>query len=34
LTPEQRAKADLMRQQVRQMIKQRIQQRLSQASTG
>jgi Spy/CpxP family protein refolding chaperone len=34
LTPEQRAKADLMRQQVRQMIKQRIRQRLSQGSNG
>jgi len=34
LTPEQRAKADLMAQQVRRMIKQRIQQRLSQASNG
>jgi Spy/CpxP family protein refolding chaperone len=34
LTPEQRAKADLMSQQVRQMIKHRIQQRLSQASNG
>ena len=34
LTPEQRAKAALMRQQVRQMIKQRVQQRLSQASNG
>jgi Spy/CpxP family protein refolding chaperone len=34
LTPEQRAKADLMRQQVRQMIKQRIQRRLSQGSNG
>ena len=34
LTPEQRAKADLMRQQVRQMIKQRIQQRLGQGSNG
>jgi Spy/CpxP family protein refolding chaperone len=34
LTPEQRAKADLMTQQLRQMIKQRIQQRLTQASNG
>jgi Spy/CpxP family protein refolding chaperone len=34
LTPEQRAKADLMRQRVRQMIKNRIQQRLSQGSNG
>jgi Spy/CpxP family protein refolding chaperone len=34
LTPEQRAKAVLMRQRVRQMIKQRIQQRLSQGSNG
>ena len=34
LTPEQRAKADLMRQQVRRMIKNRIQQRLSQGSNG
>ena len=34
LTPEQRAKADLMRQQVRRMIKQRIQQRLTQGGNG
>jgi Spy/CpxP family protein refolding chaperone len=34
LTPEQRAKAVLMRQRVRQMIKNRIQQRLSQGSNG
>jgi Spy/CpxP family protein refolding chaperone len=34
LTPEQRAKAALMRQQVRRMIKQRIQQRLSQRGNG
>jgi Spy/CpxP family protein refolding chaperone len=34
LTPEQRAKADLMRQQLRQMIKQRIQQRLTQGGNG
>ena len=34
LTPEQRAKADVMIQQVRQTIKQRIQQRLSQGSNG
>ena len=34
LTPEQRAKAVLMSQQVRQKIKQRIQQRLSQGSNG
>jgi Spy/CpxP family protein refolding chaperone len=34
LTPEQRAKADLMTQQLRQMIKQRVRQRLSQGSNG
>ena len=34
LTPEQRAKADLMRQRVRQMIKNRIQQRRSQGNNG
>jgi Spy/CpxP family protein refolding chaperone len=34
LTPEQRAKADLMRQRVRQMIKNRIQQRLNQGGNG
>ena len=34
LTPEQRAKADLMGQRVRQMIKNRIQQRRSQGSNG
>jgi Spy/CpxP family protein refolding chaperone len=34
LTPEQRAKADLMGQKLRQMIKQRVQKRLSQASNG
>jgi Spy/CpxP family protein refolding chaperone len=34
LTPEQRAKADLMAPQLRQMLKQRIRQRLSQASNG
>jgi Spy/CpxP family protein refolding chaperone len=34
LTPEQRAKAALMRQRVRQMIEQRIQQRLSQGGNG
>jgi Spy/CpxP family protein refolding chaperone len=34
LTPDQRAKADSMLQQVRQTIKQRIQQRLSQGSNG
>ena len=34
LTPEQRAKAALMRQQVRQMMKQRIQQRLTQGGNG
>jgi Spy/CpxP family protein refolding chaperone len=34
LTPEQRAKAALMRQRVRQMIEQRIQQRLSQRGNG
>jgi len=34
LTPEQRAKAALMRQQLRQMIKQRVQQRLTQGSNG
>jgi Spy/CpxP family protein refolding chaperone len=34
LTPEQRAKADLMAQQVRRLIKQRIQQRISQRSNG
>jgi Spy/CpxP family protein refolding chaperone len=34
LTPEQRAKAALMRQQVRQMIEQRLQQRLSPGSNG
>jgi len=34
LTPEQRAKADLMGQKLRQMFKQRIQQRRSQGSNG
>ena len=34
LTPEQRAKADLMSQKLRQMLKQRIQQRLSQGGNG
>ena len=34
LTPEQRAKADLMGQKLRQMIRQRIQQRLSQGGNG
>jgi Spy/CpxP family protein refolding chaperone len=34
LTPEQRAKAKQMRQQVRQMIKNGIQERLSQGSNG
>jgi hypothetical protein len=34
LTPEQRAKTDLMGQKLRQMIKQRVQKRLSQASNG
>jgi Spy/CpxP family protein refolding chaperone len=34
LTPEQRAKADLMGQKLRQMIRQRIQQRVSQGSNG
>jgi Spy/CpxP family protein refolding chaperone len=34
LTPEQRAKADLMRQRVRRMIKNRIQQRRSQGNNG
>jgi Spy/CpxP family protein refolding chaperone len=34
LTPEQRAKADLMSQKVRQMLKQRIQQRRSQGGNG
>jgi Spy/CpxP family protein refolding chaperone len=34
LTPEQRAKADLMGQKLRQMIRPRIQQRVSQGSNG
>ncbi len=34
LTPDQRAKADLMSQKVRQMLKQRIQQHRSQGSNG
>jgi Spy/CpxP family protein refolding chaperone len=34
LTPEQRAKADLMGQQLRRMFKQRLQQRLTQGSNG
>ena len=34
LTPDQRAKADLMGQKLRQMIRQRIQQRVSQGSNG
>lgn len=34
LTPEQRAKADLMGQKLRQMFKQRLQQRRSQGSNG
>jgi Spy/CpxP family protein refolding chaperone len=34
LTPDQRAKAALMRQRVRQMIDQRIQQRLTQGGNG
>jgi Spy/CpxP family protein refolding chaperone len=34
LTPEQRAKADLMGQRLRQMLNQRIQQRLTQGSNG
>ena len=34
LTPEQRAKADLMGQKLRQMLKQRIQQRTGQGNNG